>query len=190
MAHWPSSRTDLARQRIKLLGERHRFGSVDGKLALADHVHEFDACEHAVGGAERFEVEHRPGHPLDGAMVLFYDVVEVFDLAHQDRHVAAGVDCIDRRLAGAALVHRDLGLIAVRSNGLVEEALCCDHVALGREQEVDGLSFLIDGAVQVFPDHFDLDLGLIHAPAAADWALVFPSHLLDQGQETNRPPID
>ena len=190
MAHGPSNRTDLARQRIKLVGERHRIGSVDCELALADHVHEFDAGEHAVGGAERFEVEHRPSHPLDGAMVLFDDVVEVFDLVHHDRHVAAGVDRIDRRLVGAALVHRDLVRLAVRSHGLVEEALCCDHVALGREQEVDGLSFLIDGAVQVFPDAFDLDVGLIHAPAAADWALVFPGYLLDQGQETNRPPID
>ena len=147
MAHGHSNRTDLARQRIKLVGERHRIGSVDCELALADHAHEFDACEHAVGGAKLFEVEHRPGYPLDGAMVLFDDVVEVFDLVHQDRHVAAGVDRIDRRLVGAALVHRDLGRIAVRSHSLVEEALCCDHVALGREQEVDGLSFLIDGAV-------------------------------------------
>ena len=143
-----------------------------------------------AGGVERFEVEHRPGNPFDGAMILLDDVVEVFTLAHQDWYVAPGVDRIDRRLVGAALVHRDLVRIAVRSHCLVEEALCCGHVALGREQEVDGLSLLIDGAVQVFPDAFDLDVGLIHAPAAADWALVFTGHVLDQGQETNRPPID
>ena len=143
-------------------------------------MHEFNAGEHAVDGAERFEVEHRPGNPFDGAMVLFDDVVEVFDLAHQDLHVAASVDRIDRRHVGAALVHRDLFRIAVRSHGVVEEALRRSHIAFGREQEVDGLSLLIDGAVQVFPDAFDLNVGLIHAPAATDWALVALFHYLFQ----------
>lgn len=192
MAHCSSNRTDLAHQHIKLVGARHRIGSVDCELALADHVHELEAGKHVVGGAERFEVEHRPGHPLDGAMVLFDDVVEVFDLAHQDRHVAAGVDRIDRRLVGAALVHRDLLWLAVSSPGLIEEALRRVHVTLCRQQDVDGLAIamLVDGAVEVLPDALDLDVGLIHAPAAADWALVFTGHLLDRGQETNLPPID
>src|SRR5471030_3191381 len=77
-----SNWTDLSCQRIKLVGERHRIGAIDRVLALANHVHEFDAGEHATSAAERFEVEHRPGHPLDGTMVLLDDVVEVFDLAH------------------------------------------------------------------------------------------------------------
>lgn len=55
-------------------------------------MHELNAGEHAVGGAERFYVEHRPGHLLDGAMALFDDIVEVLDLAHQDRHIAASID--------------------------------------------------------------------------------------------------
>jgi hypothetical protein len=41
-------------------------------------------AKHAAGAAERFEVEHRPGYPLDGAVVLLDNVVEVFDLAHND----------------------------------------------------------------------------------------------------------
>ena len=49
MAHRPLNRTDLARQGIKLFGERHRIGTVDCELPLADHVHELDAGEHAVG---------------------------------------------------------------------------------------------------------------------------------------------
>jgi len=80
-------------------------------------------------------------------MVLLDNVVKVFNLAHKDRHVAAGVDGIDRRLVGPALVHRDLVRIAVRSHSLVEEALRRGYVALRRQQEVDGLSLLVDGAV-------------------------------------------
>ena len=162
----PSNRTDLARQRIKLVGERHRIGSFDCELAFAGHVNELDAGEHAVGGTERFEVEHWPGHPLDGALVLLDDVAEVFNLAHQDWHVAASVDRIDRRLVGAALVYRDLVRIAVRSHGLIEEALRRVHVAFRRQQEVDGLAMLVDCAVEVFPDALDLDVRLISRCAA------------------------
>ena len=49
MAHGPSNRTDIARESIKLVGERHRIRAVDRELALADHVHEFDAGEHGTG---------------------------------------------------------------------------------------------------------------------------------------------
>jgi hypothetical protein len=49
---------------------------------------------------------------------------------------------------------------------------------------------LVDGAVEVFSDAFDFDVGFIHAPATADRALVFSGHLLDERQKTNRPPID
>jgi len=59
-------RTDHSCQRRKLLGERHCIGAVNSELALADHVDQFNAGEHAVGAQDRFEVEHRPGHPLNG----------------------------------------------------------------------------------------------------------------------------
>jgi len=72
-----SNWTDYSCQRRKLVGERHCIGAVDRELALADHVHQLDAGEYGAGGPERFEVEHRPGHPLDGTMVLLDDVVEV-----------------------------------------------------------------------------------------------------------------
>src|SRR5471032_2111615 len=139
--------TDLCCQRIKLVGERHRIGAIDRELALADHVHELDAGEHAAGAAERFEVEHWPGHPLDGAVVLLNYVVEVFDLAHHDRHVPAGVDRIDGRLVSAALVHGDLVGNTVLAHGLVEEAFRGGHVPLGGQKKIDGLSLLVDGTV-------------------------------------------
>lgn len=61
---------------------------------------------------------------------------------------------------------------------------------LGREQKVHGLALLVDGAVEVFPDTLDLDIRLVHTPAAADWALVLASHFLDKRQEADSPPID
>jgi hypothetical protein len=123
-------------------------------------------------------------------MALLDNVVEVFNLVHEDRHVASGVDRIHGRLVGAALVHRNFDWIAVRSHGLVEEALRRGHVALRRQQEVDGLAMLVDGALEVFPDALDFDVGLIHAPAAADRALVFWGQLLDKRHKTNCRPVN
>jgi hypothetical protein len=156
-----------------LVRERNGLGTVDCELAIADHVHQFVAGEDGAGGPKQFQVEHQPSHPLDSTMVLLDNVVEVFNLAHKHRYVAAGVDSIDHRLLGPALVHRDLVRIAVRSHSLVKEALRRGLVPLRRQQEVDGLAVLVDGAVEVSPDALDFDVGLIHAPAAADQALVF-----------------
>lgn len=47
-----------------------------------------------------------------------------------------------------------------------EEALRASHVALRRQQEIDCLAPLVDGAVTIFPDVLDLAVGLIHAPTA------------------------
>jgi hypothetical protein len=38
-------------------------------------VHEFDACNGRSGRPKRFEPEHWPHYSLDGAVVLFDDVV-------------------------------------------------------------------------------------------------------------------
>jgi len=57
-------------------------------------------------------------------------------------------------------------------------------------REVDDLALLVDRAVEVFPHALDLDVGLIHAPAAADGRLCFSGHLLNERQGTDRPPVD
>lgn len=58
--------------------------------------------------------------------------------------VAISVDPVDHRRAGTALVQRDLAGIAVSlsPSRLIEEAPCRSHVALARQQEVDGPPFL------------------------------------------------
>jgi hypothetical protein len=56
--------------RTKLVGERHGRGAVGCELALANHVDQFNACEHGAPGLERLKVEHRLGQPLNDAIVL------------------------------------------------------------------------------------------------------------------------
>ena len=158
MACPSSNGTDLSCQRIKSVCERHRIDAIDRKLVLANHVHELNSGENRSGSMERLEVQHRLGYTLDSTVVLLDDIVEVLDLANDDRLVATGVDRIDGCLVGAALVHCDLVRDTVGSHGPVEEALSCHHVALGRQQEVNCLAQLVDSTVEVFPDAFDLDV--------------------------------
>src|SRR5450830_442924 len=123
-------------------------------------------------------------------MVLLNDVVEVLHLADNDRNSAAGIDLINGRLVGAALVHRDLLRNIIGLHGLVKEAHGRCLVALGRQQEVDRFSLFVHGAVEILPDAFDQDAGLIHAPAPSRWALVFAKDLFKQWQKPDRPAVD
>ena len=61
------------------------------------------------------------------------------------------------------------------SNGFLEEVPGGLLVAVGGEQDVDGLSLLVDRAIEVFPLTLNLNVGLIHPPARADG--VFPPFL-------------
>jgi hypothetical protein len=78
------------------------------QLAFPDHVHEFDAGKCRRGRTKGLEPQHRPYQPLDGSMILFDDVVEVFDLADLDACLSFGIVAFDRRGIGTALVDRDL----------------------------------------------------------------------------------
>ena len=66
----------------------------------------------------------------------------------------------------------------------------CSLVALGRQQEVDRPAFLVHSTVEIFPDAFDLDVSFVHAPAAANLALVLAEHFLKQWQKPDRPAVD
>lgn len=77
--------------------------TIDRELALADHVHELDASEHISGSSKRLEAQHRPGDALDRTMVLFDDVIKIFDLAYDDRQRHTAVDIIDGGLIATAL---------------------------------------------------------------------------------------
>ena len=111
-----------------MVGKSHARTVINGELAVPDHVHQRNADEQGVGRPERFEGEHRPGHPLDGAMILLDDVAKVFDLAHQIAR-RGWRDRVDRLLAPllsiAALPGSPFAPMA-----LSKKALRLGHVAL------------------------------------------------------------
>ena len=122
-------------------------------------------------------------------MVLLHDVVEVLHLPHDDWRGACAIDPLHGRLVGAALVHRDLLGNTAGLHGFIKKAQGCGFVALGRQQEVERFAFLVYRTVEVSPGTLELDVSLVHAPAAAHRALVLAEHLLKQGQKPDCPAI-
>ena len=123
-----------------------------------DHVHEFDALQGGPGRTEGLEPQHGADDPFHGPVVLFYPVVEVLDRAHLDLGTGFFLERVKGRRVGPALVDGDLLRETLLSNGFLEEAPGGLLVAVGGQQEVDGLTVPIDGAVEVLPLAFDLDV--------------------------------
>ncbi|TDX62098.1 hypothetical protein EDE12_1114 [Methylosinus sp. sav-2] len=54
------------------------------QLVLSDHMHEFYPRECRGSRSKGFETQHRPRHSLHRSMVLFDNIIEVFDAADLD----------------------------------------------------------------------------------------------------------
>jgi hypothetical protein len=81
----PSRRRKVAfgsrsENRIPNLGSRVALGaqSTEFELTLPDPMHEFDAGDRRCGLAKLLEAEHRTEPKLDGSMILFDQIVEIF----------------------------------------------------------------------------------------------------------------
>ena len=54
------------------------------QLAFLNHVHQLNAAQGPSGGIKILKPEHRSDNPLDGPVILFDDIVQIFDLANFD----------------------------------------------------------------------------------------------------------
>jgi hypothetical protein len=77
---------------------------------------------------------------------------------------------------GATLINGDLVGFTVQCDGLFQEAPRGSLIALGSEQEVDRIAIASNGPVEILPLTVDLDVGLVHAPARAQWPLAPAKH--------------
>ena len=130
---------------------------------------------------EGLEAKHWARDPLYETVVLFNDVVEVFDLEDFDRgsrtrELQDDVNAFETRQIGPALVDGDLLGDVVQVDRALEEAPCGRHVALGREHEVHRPAKLVDGAVKVFPLAAHRHVGLVHPPRRTYGELATREH--------------
>ena len=63
---------------------------------------------------------------------------------------------------------------------LAEEPLGGIEIALCGQQEINGISMLVDGSVQISPFAADLDIGLIDPDRAAMWSPKLAQPFLDR----------
>ncbi len=123
-------------------------------------------------------------------MILFHNIVEVFDLADGDRRAVLFMVALDGRFIGRTPVDRDLLRHAVTANRLGEEALGCSLVPLRREEKVNGLAVFIHSAIEIVPLPFDLDVGLVHTPTDPHRPLATVERLLELWAVLDDPPVD
>ena len=131
----------LSSEGVELFGRSAALVSgLDHQLFLLDHMHEFDTDERPLGCIERFEPQHGPCHPLHASMILFDDVVQIFDLADGDRGPVLFIVALDGRFIGRTPVDGDLLRHAVAADRFLEKAERGLFVPLLGEQKVNGLA--------------------------------------------------
>ena len=162
-------------------------------LSLGQHRHGLDAGEGSPSGPEALKAEHRPCSALDPAVVLLDQVVEPLPAAVPGEAPQLALPLHLAQRAGVALepVGDDGPRVAgvVPAEGPAEEALGRLLVALGAEQEVDGLAGAVDGAIQVAPLPVDPEVGLVDVPRPAAGPQVAARALLELGGEALDPAV-
>jgi hypothetical protein len=82
-----------------------RMGSASAfHLSFRDHVHNLNAGQKDPGTAKSLEPQHGPRSSLDRPMVLFDQVIEIFELADPDGRFTIIVDDFECGELGAAFV--------------------------------------------------------------------------------------
>jgi len=97
---------------------------------------------------------------------------------------------MDRRLVGTAFIHRHLIRHIVIAHGLFKKMQGRCLVALGRQQKIDRFAFFVSGAIEIFPDALDLDIGLVHPPTRTHRTFVLVEKLIEDRQRPAGPTAD
>lgn len=158
-------------------------------LPLANHVHGFDAGDENAGTPEWLEAQHRPGDPLDGPVVLFDDVVEVFVLTHQDVDTGVSLDTFNGCGVGATLVDGDLFWQVVQVDGAFQKSAGSSHISLGSEKKVHRIASAVNHPVKVLPLAGHFDVGLVHPPTLANGVLAPTKYGGQHRHHLDRPAV-
>ncbi len=123
-------------------------------------------------------------------MVLFDDIIEIFDAADFDIRFMLRIVAFDRCRVGVALVDRDLLRLAMLADRLTQETQRGFAIPLGGQQKIDCRACLVDGQIEIFPAAFDFHVGLIETPAGPDRALASTELFLQQRRILDDPAVE
>lgn len=123
-------------------------------------------------------------------MILFDDVVEIFDLADFYHRTMFLVVTLDGGFIGVAPVNGDRLRDPVPANGLLEKPEGGRLVSVFCEQKVNSLSVRIHRTIQIPPLAFHADVRFIHPPAAPHRPLAAVERLFELRAVPEDPPVD
>src|SRR3954454_640750 len=140
---------------------RHVVGGHGTHLSLGQHRHRLHPGQAAPSRPEALKAEHRPGQALNVAVILLDPVVVPAPaaVAGEAPELTTPLHLAQRAGIAREPVGHDGAWIAgvLATKRLAEETLGGLLVALGAEQEIDGLPGAVDGAVEVAPLATDPD---------------------------------
>jgi len=158
MRHFRSSRPLLCECRRPFVLPRPAAASTatsKRELSLANAMCQLNSGNGDGRIRERFEPSHRCATPLDRAVVLLDQVVEVLVRAHLDVPPARVFTSQQPQCAPTRHMtvesHFAWDAWSVRRERLAKECLCGRNSTIAAEQEIDGLAMLVDRAVKVVP---------------------------------------
>src|SRR3954454_6353345 len=147
---------------------RHVVHGHGAHLSLGQHRHRLHPGQGAPRRPEALKAEHRPCLAFDAAVILLNPVVvpAAAAVAGEAPELTIPLHLAQRAGVAREAVGHDSAWIAgvVPAKGAAEEALGRLLVALGAEQEVDGLPGAVDGAVEVAPRAADPDISFVDVP--------------------------
>lgn len=102
-------------------------------LAFTEHAKYFYAGEQGLCATKILEPQHRANTPLNPAMVLLYQVIQIFVLPDGDAFFIGfvGVECGQRGRIGATFINGYHLWLTVVANGLAKETQCGCGVTFG-----------------------------------------------------------
>ena len=118
---------------------------------------------------ERIEAHHWLGDPFNKAVILFKDIIEIFDLPDFNDFARSGelqdrVNSLQASQVSATLVNDHLLRNAVACDSLFKEPSHCSQIPSFGQHEIKGLSVAINRSIQIGPFAFGLDIGLVNTP--------------------------
>src|ERR1017187_1062342 len=197
MRHFRSSRPLLCECRRPFVLPRPAAASTatsTRELSLATAMCQLNSGNGDGRIRERLEPGHRCATPLDRAVVLLDQVVEVLVCTHLDVPPARVFTSQQPQCAPTRHMtvesHFAWDAWSVRRERLAKECWCGRNSTVAAEQAIDGLALLVDRAVEVVPLRSDRDVRLIDSPRRASGSRESVPALLELRNVTSDPPKD
>ena len=133
-------------------------------VAATDVLHQRVTADDHPCRVVAFESTHRTQSGFEPSVVAFDAVVRIL-LSVMKR---AWDEVFDRGPQRGGPIGHDLDRLTVQAQRCREEPSCGSEIAAHRDEYVDDLPVLINGAVDVAPRAGDFDVGLVDVPTVAD----------------------